>query len=138
LEQGRLGYTLALQQGCANPGFIEQRHQQVGNIQQPGSPGGPASIPILQQIFQGIADIEVATGAWGLLAAKGLQPIQEAIGIDGQGLNPGAKATVPEERLQQVLHIHGPMPPAAGGVLGGQQELPGVLAEVLWVAGEAG
>jgi len=137
LEQRRLGQPLALQQGCPNPGFIEQRHQQVGNIQQPGSPGCPAAIRIFQQILQGITDIEIATGAGRLVATEGLQPIQEAIGINGQGLNPGAKATIPQERLQQVLHIHGPMPPAAGGVLGGQQELPGVLAEVLWVAGEA-
>jgi hypothetical protein len=63
LEQGRLGQTLALQQGCTNPGFIEQRHQQVGDIEQPGSPGCATSIRILQQIFQGIPDVEVATGA---------------------------------------------------------------------------
>jgi hypothetical protein len=55
----------------------------VGNIEQTGSPGCPAAIRILQQIFQGIPDVEVATGAWGLLDAEGLQPIQEAIGIDG-------------------------------------------------------
>jgi hypothetical protein len=83
LEQRRLGQTLALQEGCTNPGFIKQRHQQVGNVEQPGSPGCPASIRILQQIFQGIPDVEVATGDWGLLDAEGLQAIQEAVGIDG-------------------------------------------------------
>jgi hypothetical protein len=83
LEQRRLRQTFALQQGCTDPGFIEQRHQQVGNIEQPRSPGCPASIRILQQILQGIADVEVATGAWGLLDAEGLQAIQEAVGIDG-------------------------------------------------------
>jgi hypothetical protein len=83
LEQRRLGQTLGLQQGCTNPGFIEQGHQQVGNIEQTGSPGCAAAIGIVQQIFQGITDVEISTGAWGLVHAEGLHTIEEAIGIDG-------------------------------------------------------
>jgi hypothetical protein len=83
LEQRRLGQTLSLQHRCPNPGFIQQGHQQVGNIEQTGSPGCAAAIRIFQKIFKGITDIEIATGAGRLVAAEGLQPIQKAIGIDG-------------------------------------------------------
>ena len=132
-------FTKALrhQQGGSDPGIPHQGHQQLGHIQQGGSPGDPAALGSLQQIFQGISDVKLRPVGAGLVGTEALQPIQQPVWIEGQGIQPAVKAPLRQQGLQQVLHVHRAMAPAASSVLGSQEQLPAVIAEAIGVAGEA-
>jgi hypothetical protein len=109
----------------------------VGPIQPAGAPTGPASVSRLQQIFEGITNEQLATGAAGLVGAKGIQPIEQALGLERQGIHPGAVARITEQHLHQVLHIHLAMAPAPGLVLAGEQQLPSQRTEPIRLGREA-
>lgn len=110
----------------------------MGNLDQPVAPGEPPLLGHLQQILQGIADIEGVAGARGLVGAEGFQPIQQPVFIHRQPLHPGAKARLQQKGEQQMLHIHRPVAPAAGLLLAGEQQIPGAVAEAIGGGGEAG
>ena len=129
---------LPRQQGGAQAGFRQQGRQQVRHLQQAIAPALPAAIGGLQQLFEGLADVELAAGGGALVGAKLLQAIQQPITVQGQGVHPALELPIQPQGLQQVLHIQGAMAPAAGLVLGGEQQIPGVVAKPLGIAGEAG
>ena len=126
------------QQALADARLLQQGQEQVGQIQQTRAPALAAPISGLQQLLERLADIKLTTGSGGLLGADVIEPIQQPIQIDRQRINPGGEAAVIEQGLQQMLHIHLPVAPAARLLLAGQQQIPGRFTETVRLGGEAG
>ena len=72
-----------------------------------------------------------------MLGTELIQPIEQPIAIQPQGLQQLAAAGLLEEGLEEVLHIQLPMAPAAGLVLGAEQQVPGQVGEPFRFAGKA-
>ena len=136
-QQQLLGQALGGEQGRAATGLLEQGQEQVGPIQPAGAPASPAAVGRFQQVFEGITNEQLGAGAAGLVGAKRIEPIEQALGLQRQGIDPGAIARITEQHLHQVLHIHLAMAPAPGLVLAGEQQLPGQLTEAIRFGGEA-
>jgi hypothetical protein len=130
-QQQLLAQTLGREQGGAATGLIKQGQEQVGPIQPAGAPASPATVGGFEQVFEGITNEQLGTGAAGLVGAEGIEPIEQALGLDRQGIHPGAVARITEQHLHQVLHIHLAMAPTPGLVLAGEQQLPGRLTEAI-------
>ena len=110
----------------------------MGQFQQGSGPSLTAPVGLLEQILQGVADVEGLVGGGGLGGAEGLEPIQQTVLIHRQRRGPGGEAGIGEQGEHEVLHIHGAVPPAASHVLTGDQQIPGRSAEALGIGGEAG
>jgi hypothetical protein len=109
----------------------------VGPIQPAGAPAGPALVGRFEQVFEGITHDQLDAGAAGLVRAEGIEPIEQALRLQRQGIDPGAIARITQQHLHQVLHIHLAMAPTPGLVLAGEQQLPSRLTEAIRLGGEA-
>ena len=127
-----------MQEGAGNAAIVQQGRQQMGDINEARTPLAPLAIGLLQKQFQVLADEQVPGTAGGLIRAEVIQLIQQTRGIEGQGIHPGGVALVIQQHLQQVLHVHLAVAPAAGLLLAGQQEVPAGIAEAIRNRGEAG
>ena len=110
----------------------------MGHIQKALSPLDPVAICLFQQLFKCLTYVQRLIASGGLVSAKRLQPIQQTILINGQGLTPGRKAPIQQQSQKQVLDVHRAMAPAAGLVLAGDQQIPGGVTETLRIGGETG
>ena len=109
----------------------------MGAIQPAGAPAGPAPVGRFQQVLEGITHEQLGAGAAGLVCAEGIEPIEQALRLQRQGIDPGAIARITEQHLHQVLHIQLAMAPPPSLVLAGEQQLPSRLTEAIRLGGEA-
>ena len=137
-QQQVLAESLLGQQGAADAGLVDQGQEQVGDVQQAGAPGRAAAIGRLQQILEGIADVKAAAAGAGLAGAEGFETVEQAAWLQGQRIDPRGEAGLLQQGEQQMLHVHRAVAPATGLVLARQQQFPGVVAEAIRVAREAG
>ena len=129
--------ALALQQGAAETLIIGEGQQQMPFIDAGSSLLLAFLLGHIQQQLQVIAHIERVAAAGGLAGTKVFEIVAQLRALQAQGVQQRPQPLLIEQGQHQVLDIHLTVTPAAGFLLGAEEQIPGEIVETFWLGGEA-
>ena len=129
--------ALALQQGTTEAFITGEGQQQMALIDAGGSLLLAFLLSEIQQQLQVIAHIQRVAAAGGLASAKVFEVVAQLRALQAQGVQQRPQPLLIEQGQHQVLNIHLTVAPAAGFLLGAEQQIPSEIVEAFWLGGEA-
>ena len=129
--------ALTLQQGATEALITGEGQQQMALIDAGGSLLLAFLLSQIQQQLQVIAHIERVAAAGGLAGAKVFEVVAQLRALQAQGVQQRPQPLLIEQGQHQVLNIHLTVAPAAGFLLGAEQQIPSEIVEAFWLGGEA-